>query len=349
MAETLGAGALIAAPFVLPEVGAALGLGGAEAASGAGVVDAGLAADFGGAGLADFGGAEGALAGGALDFGGAEALGGGALSFAPSVASGLGDTASLFAPGADIGSEAIGAGAAETAGGDAASSAAAALEAPSVMPEGAAVAPTGAGATEAPTALPSLGGDFGGSETGVAAAGAAEPGSLTEKLGGVLSSPWTKLALGAAPIALALGMGETKLPPQAQQLQQQATALQQTGLTDLANARAGVLNAGQTATLGKMQTDLTNQWRQTLYNQGVQDPTKDARWPQIQATIDAAVTQQTATLIQQNITNALAETGQASTALTSIANMQFQADANFTNSLVNATKSLGLVAALSRS
>jgi len=93
-----------------------------------------------------------------------------------------------------------------------------------------------------------------------------------------------------------------------------------------------------------MSSDLKNKWLQTLYNQGVQDPTKDARWPQIAAQIDAQVTQQTAALIQQNITNALAETGQAASALTSIAQMQMSADQNFTNALINATKSLGLAA-----
>jgi hypothetical protein len=165
-------------------------------------------------------------------------------------------------------------------------------------------------------------------------------------LGDVVNSPWTRLALGAAPLALTLGMGQPGIPPQAQALQGQALALQQTGLQQLSQANAGILNAGQTATLAKMQTDLTNQWRQTLFNQDVTDPTKDTRWPQIEGLIDAQVTQQTATLIQQNITNALAETGQASQALLSIAQMQMQADQNFTNNLIGATKSLGLVAGL---
>jgi len=49
-----------------------------------------------------------------------------------------------------------------------------------------------------------------------------------------------------------------------------------------------VLNAGQTAQLASFKQNATNQWLQTLYNQGVQDPTKDARWPQIQAQIDIA-------------------------------------------------------------
>jgi hypothetical protein len=170
--------------------------------------------------------------------------------------------------------------------------------------------------------------------------------SALSSITGALSSPYTKLALGALPLALTLGMGEQQLPAAAQALQAQALQMQQTGLANLAQAQAGILNAGQTAQIATMQQNLTNQWLQTLANQGVQDPTKDTRWPQITALIDQQVTAATAQLIQQNITNALAETGQASAALTSIAQMQMTADQNFTNALIGATKSLGLVAGL---
>jgi hypothetical protein len=152
--------------------------------------------------------------------------------------------------------------------------------------------------------------------------------------------------MGAAPLAMTLGMGQPQLPSSARDLQKQATALSQQGMSDLASARAGTLNAGQTATLGRMQTDLLNQWRQALFNQGVQDPTKDARWPQIAGVIDSKITEATATMIQQNITNALAETGQAASALTAIAQMQFQSDSMFTQALINATKALGLAAGM---
>ena len=167
-------------------------------------------------------------------------------------------------------------------------------------------------------------------------------GGFMGTLNSVVSSPLTKLALGVAPLALTLGMGEAQLPSSAQQLQGQAGALSAQGQQDLAQARAGVLNAGQTAVIAQNRQNLENQWRQVLFNQGVTDIRSDARWPQIEAQIDAQITAQTAQLIQQNITNALAETGQAAQALTSIANMQFQADANFTNNIVNATKALGL-------
>jgi len=123
--------------------------------------------------------------------------------------------------------------------------------------------------------------------------------------------------------------------------------MQQSGLTDLSNARQGILNQGQTAQLAKLRQDSTNRWRQALFNQGVQDPSKDARWPQIADAIDQEVTVATGQMIQQNITNALAETGQAAQALTAIAQMQMKADSDFTNALIGATKSLGLAAGLS--
>ncbi len=142
-------------------------------------------------------------------------------------------------------------------------------------------------------------------------------------------------------------MGPGGLPSGAAALQQQAAALSASGQSDLAAARAGQLNAGQTAVIGQARQNAENKWRQLLYNQGVTDVSKDSRWPQIEQQIDAEVTAQTATLIQQNITTALAETGQASTALTAIAQMQLSQDQNFTNQLIGATKSLGLAAGFS--
>jgi hypothetical protein len=168
--------------------------------------------------------------------------------------------------------------------------------------------------------------------------------SLGSSLGLDNAGGLTKLALGVAPLALTLGMGQQQLPASAQALQAQANALSATGQQDLAQARAGILNAGQTAQLAQQKQDLTNQWRQTLYNQGVTDVTKDSRWPQIQGMIDEKITAQTGVMIQQNITNALAETGQAASALTSIAQMQMNADQAFTNNLIGATKALGFAA-----
>jgi len=343
----LGAAA-IAAPFILPEIGAGLGFGGAVDAAAGG----GLAADLG---IGDIGAAASAdvLGSTAADFGflgggGADVLAAGgdtALGFGADTAL-TGDTGlSSFLADPSLGTDATTAASFTDPTAAAAGSGDVGFTSSPAAPDvGTTAAPNSA--FSALTQGSGIGGDV--TNAPEIAQYADNPSfgvpSLADKLGGALSSPWTKLAVGAAPLALALGMGQQQLPTSAQQLQGQATALSQQGQADLASARAGNLNAGQTAVIGQVRTDLTNQWRQTLFNQGVQDPTKDARWPQIEAAIDSQVTQQTAQLIQQNITNALAETGQASAALTSIANMQFQADANFTNSLINATKSLGLAA-----
>jgi len=348
----LGAAA-IAAPFILPEIGAGLGFGGAvDAAAGGGLaadlgigdIGAAASADVLGSTAADFG----FLGGGSADVlaaGGESALGFGADTAL------TGDTGlSSFLADPSLGADGAAFNTTGPVGADVTGDSAVSQFASPAASSGAGEAPAVAGPSATPAGFASTDAELAGATTGTAPAATATPtaatggGGVTGALGSTLSSPWTKLALGAAPLALALGMGQQQLPTSAQQLQGQATALSQQGQADLASARAGKLNAGQTAVIGQVRTDLTNQWRQTLFNQGVQDPTKDARWPQIEAAIDSQVTQQTAQLIQQNITNALAETGQASAALTSIANMQFQADQNFTNSLINATKSLGLAA-----
>jgi hypothetical protein len=358
LAEVLGGAALLTGGLAFaPEIGAAIGGGALAADAGAAGAAAADSALIGDAALT----ADAALAGDAAAIGGDTAL-----AFAPDLVApafdiagpGLGAdvlASSELAPYLSGGGDVLAAGADTAAGSEAATTANAVLDSEvaggGVAPASGTV-PAGGGASATPPGFAPTDAELSGATTGTAPAtttgGAATTGGgITDKLGNLLSNPWTKLGLAATPLALTLAMGETQLPSSARQLQGQATALQQQGLTDLSNARNGVLNSGQTAVLGQMRTDLQNQWRQTLFNQGVQDPTKDARWPQIEAQIDAQVTQQTATLIQQNITNALAETGQASTALTSIANMQFQADQNFTNALVNATKSLGLAAGLS--
>jgi hypothetical protein len=358
----LGAAA-IAAPFAIPEIGAGLGIGSSiDAAAGGGLaadlgigdIGAAAAADTAGLASADVAGSTAAdfgfLSGAAPDVlaaGGDTALGFGAdtsLSADPGLSSWLQDP-SLGADATTAASftdpTAAAAGSGDFAPGSALSPAA---------PSASVAAPTGAATPNSAFGALTQGSGIGGDVTNAPeiAQYADNPSfgvpSLTDKLGGLLGSPWTKLAVGAAPLALALGMGTQQLPASAQQLQGQATALQQQGLTDLSKANAGVLNAGQTAVLAKSYQDQVNNWRQTLANQGVQDPTKDARWPQIMASIDASITQQTAGLIQQNITNALAETGQASTALTSIAQMQMTADQNFTNNLIGATKALGFAA-----
>jgi len=326
LAETLGGAALVALPFAAPAIGDFLGIGAGEALSGASAVDEGL---FGitGPGLGMDVLADPAI----TAFEGSDALlgSGAALPEGSTLASLNSGVSGFNVPGEGF-----------------------------INPSESAALPAGttvndipvSGTTPsgfAPTDTELSGGLTGTAPSASPLSGAGGGGGFTNTLNSFLSSPYTKIAAGVAPLALTLGMGQPGLPASAQQLQGQAQALSQQGQADLASARAGQLNAGQTAQLGQMRSDLLNQWRQVLFNQGVQDPTKDARWPQIQAQIDSQVTQQTGTMIQQNITNALAETGQASTALTSIAQMQLASDQNFTNNLIGATKSLGVAAGLS--
>jgi hypothetical protein len=223
---------------------------------------------------------------------------------------------------------------------------ASALSAPSIdtsqlaattVPEGAAPASESTGiANLAETSIPAS-----------ATSGAAAGGASSSLVPGVSNFQLAALGLGAAPLALTLAKGQPQLPTSAQALQGQANALSVQGQQDLAAARAGVLNAGQTAQIAVMKQNLTNQWLQTLKSQGVMDPTKDSRWPEIAAQIDQQTTAATAQMLQQNMQTALAETGQAAGALTSIAQMQVSQDQAFTNNLVNATKSLATVAAIS--
>lgn len=174
---------------------------------------------------------------------------------------------------------------------------------------------------------------------------ATSTGGITSGLSSALSSPWTKLAIGAAPLALALARGEPSLGSAGQQAQQDANALAAYGQQQLALGTSGQLTPAQSAVIAKMQQDLTNQWRQVLFNQGVQDPTKDGRWPEILATIDTQVTAATQQMIQQTIQNGLTALGQGGQQLATISAQQLQADTNFTNTLVNATKALGTTVA----
>jgi hypothetical protein len=342
----LGAAA-VAAPFLLPEIGGALGAGagadvalGADAAAGGfDIAGAGLGADV----LADpaIAGLAGEAGAGAADAGilAGDVLGGGATSFAPDVLSADAGSLSSFLsdPAAATSGIDTGAGGQDLA----------ALAAPD--PAATATAPPPAPGTT-PGGFASTDAELSGGTTGTAPASSAAPsggtggGGLTSGLGSVMSSPWTKLGLGLAPLALTLGMGEAGLTPQAQQAAGGATQLQQFGQQQLADAQAGRLNAGQTAVLGQMRQDLTNQWKQVFFNMGVQDPTKDTRWAQALADIDQKVTAQTATVIQQMITNGLQASGQASQTLIAVANQQIQSDTNFTNNLIGATKALGTIA-----
>lgn len=155
------------------------------------------------------------------------------------------------------------------------------------------------------------------------------------------------LGLGAAPLALTLAKGESPLPPQATQLASTNTGLQNFANQELASVTNNQLTTAQAAAIAGQQQTLTNQWRQALFNQGVQNPESDTRWPQIQAQIQQQIQAQTQTMIQTNLQAALGASGQASSNLLNLANLQVQQDTAFTNAISGATKALGSVAAVS--
>jgi len=184
-------------------------------------------------------------------------------------------------------------------------------------------APATAAAT--PAAANAGGGAFGGTGWGWKAAG---------------------LALGAAPLALTLAKGEAPLPPQAGQVSSIAAQQQAAAQPFINSVIANSPTLTQAAQLQQQQDQLTNQWRQVLFNQGVQNPEADSRWPQIQAQIQQQMQIQTQQMIQSNLQAALGFSGAASNSLLQVANLQVQQDTAFTNAIAGATKALGTVATL---
>lgn len=163
-----------------------------------------------------------------------------------------------------------------------------------------------------------------------------------QKVGAYFANPMNDLALGlgAAPLALALAMGQPQLGTAGQQANQQGIAMSQQAQAALTQAQAGVLNSGQQAYIDQMKQDLTNQWKQTLFNMGVTDLRKDTRWPQVQNMINQQVTAQTATFISNNMQAALQEAGTAASLLTATSQQQMQAQTAFTQNIVNASTAL---------
>lgn len=299
------AAAALALPFVGPEIGAGFaGLAGADAAAG------GL-----GAADAAFGAFDPALfAANAADVAGGGALGADALALAPGAA----DALALAEPAAAADPFAAGSGLDLTGGsglGTAASDTAAA------SPQFA--------ATDAEL----YGGVTGTAPTAGGAAPSTGGGGIMDTLTGALKSPWTKLAIGAAPLALTLARGEPSLPSQIGPAQANAAALASQGAN---------LNTSQNSVLQQMRQDAVNAARQAMFNQGVTNPEADSRWPQYVAQIDSQVSAAAQQMIQQNIQNSLAGDQQ----LIQIANLQMQSDQAFTNNLVRATTALGSAAGL---
>ena len=296
----VAAAAALAIPFVGPDISAGIaGLTGLDAFSGA--ADAGLTAADAAAGgtVADIA-AGGAGAGDVLS----STLPADALALAPDAAAAASDP---FAAGAGL----------DLTGGTGLTQAA----------TDAAAAPT-----FAPTDAELTGG-ITGTGTAPTTAAAGGGGGLTSTLSSTLSSPWTKLALAGAPLALTLARGEPSLPSGINPAAANATALAQQG---------GTLNASQNSVLQQMKQDATNAARQAMFNQGVQNPEADSRWPQWVAQIDSQVSAAAQQMIQQNIQNSL----QGDQQLIQIAQLQMSADQAFTNNLVRATTAIGTAAGL---
>ena len=154
------------------------------------------------------------------------------------------------------------------------------------------------------------------------------------------------LGLGAAPLALALGQGESPLPAQANQLQALANTTQGAAGPALQSVATNTPTVTQAAQLAQQQNQLTTQWKQALMNQGVQNPTADTRWPQIQAYIGQQMNIATQQMINTNIQTAMGFTGQTSQSLTSLMNAQIAQDTAYTNAISNASRGLASVATL---
>jgi len=316
------AGAAIAAPFLLPELGAAFGAADAGAAlADSAVALAPEAADIGvgslaaDAGLADIGAGTLAADAGLADIGAGagDALAADALALAPEDATALAPQFTDSTPFSDIIS---------ATGTDDASAVApnAATAADDVLPSNSTVSDVpGSG-----NGIPSYPGGSSAASSG---------GGITGALKDTLASPWTKLGLGLAPLAATLAFGQPKLPPQLAAAEANAQALASGG---------SALNAAQNASLTQMRQNAINAARQALFNQGVQNPEADTRWSQMVANIDSQVTAAAQTMIQQNIQNSL----QGDAQLIQIAQLQMQSDSNFANMLLNATKALGTAAGL---
>lgn len=244
LAETLGATALIGGGlFFAPEIGGALGLGGAEAAAGGG-----LAADLG---IGDIGAAAAAdsLGAGAL---GAD-VGADALAFAPesvdalSIAPGVGgdvlpESATLDTGALDFSNSTAATGGVDTGGGVADTTSASAID-------------------------PNDPANFGSGGKGAADAAS---GSSIFTAGNAL-----KYGLAAAPLALALSRGEPSIPSQANPAIANATALAQQGANlnpsqnaSLVQMRQNAINAARQALFnqGVQNPDADTRYSQMVAN-----------------------------------------------------------------------------------
>lgn len=167
--------------------------------------------------------------------------------------------------------------------------------------------------------------------------------------GGILSGSGTKLALAAAPAALALLRGEGKVPSNIQPLTTGGAVtgpLIATENQQLNEANSGVLQPGQAAQISQYSSSAESQLRQQLANEGVADPTKDSRYIAGMATISQNAQIMSQQFITGALTSGLSAAGDAASALTTAANAQLAVDQEFQSALNSATQSFGLIMGL---
>lgn len=167
--------------------------------------------------------------------------------------------------------------------------------------------------------------------------------------GGILSGSGTKLALAAAPAALALLRGEGKVPSNIQPLTTGGAVtgpLIATENQQLNEANSGVLQPGQAAQISQYSSSAESQLRQQLANEGVADPTKDSRYIAGMATISQNAQIMSQQFITGALTSGLSAAGDAASALTTAANAQLAVDKEFQDALNSATQSFGLIMGL---
>ena len=135
------------------------------------------------------------------------------------------------------------------------------------------------------------------------------------------------------------------MPQQSQQVQNIATPVNAAGQQLLQSAVSNTPMPGQQAQLNSDRQGMVNALAQSIYNQtGASDVTKDPRWAQSVALIDQQIAQEQQTFITANLNSALAATGQASGALTNLAQQQIALDTSYQQAIANAGRSLGGVA-----
>jgi hypothetical protein len=147
-----------------------------------------------------------------------------------------------------------------------------------------------------------------------------------------------------APLALAMFRGEPGVPPQANQ----ATALSpaEQAYAQQIISTGGAPNRYQAAQIAQNSQARLNAARQQLFNMGVQNPQQDSRWAEIVAQDQQQQMVETVAFQNANMQSALAAAGGAQQGLLSVAQMQAQQDAAYTQALQNAMGSAGRVLAL---